>query len=855
MTGAVVSRLALRALQRRVLQSVLFVVSILAGVALVVGVDVAADSARRAFSLSLASLQGNATHEIVSGPSGVPSSLYRSLRVDLGVRTAAPVIQGTVRVGSDDIALTLQGIDPFAEAQMRMYLAGVAGPPARGGQAQSLLRLLADPDTVLIARSLANRLGLEPGDQFVLRAARLQRTVTFVGTIEPWNDVSAQALASLIVADISTAQEVVGSPGVLTRIDLILTDPQEAAQIRAFLPPGIVLRPVESSRSNLEQLSNSFTLNLQALSLLALVVGVFLVYNIMSFSVVQRRNQIGMLRAIGATRRQVFAGIILEAVVLGMAGTLLGLAAGYVLGGFLVEAVTRTITDLYYRVEVQTLTLSSFAVAKGVVTGLVASVGAALIPALNATRITPASALRSADAEQAAQTRADLAAVAGIILMACGLVLTQFQAQSLVFGFGALFLVLMGSVLITPIALSLAMRGARPLLARAIGTLGNIAPRSIDRSLSRSGVAVAALSLSVSVIVGVSVMIASFRGTVTTWVDGALTADVFISAPASGLLETVNLDSTLAEQLQSLPGVAQVLTARDVPVLAPDYPNLPPVNLVAVSADLAERARRYVWLSVPEEEVWDAMQNGAIVVTESFAYRRRISPDSSALTLLTDSGPRSFPIAGVYHHYGTDQGIVLMADIVYRRHFADPWVSSFALFLTPEAQSASVVESVRRLAYARGLNVQSTGELRKQVFTIFDRAFNITAALRSLAAIVAFIGVLSALMALQLDQKRTLGTMRALGLTAGQLWRLTLLETGLMGLAAGLFALPIGLLLAKMLIDVINVRAFGWTFAFLVPPRSLLQAVLIAIAAALLAGAYPAWRVAHLAPAEAIRNE
>lgn len=852
MTGTVVSRLAYRALQRRVLQSILFVLSILAGVALVVGVDVAADSARRAFSLSLASLQGDATHEIVGGPSGVPSALYRSLRADLGIRTAAPVIQGTVRVGSDEIPLTLLGIDLFAEAQVRQYLASASAPGVEG---QALIRLMSEPDTVLVSQSVAARLGVEPGEQLVVRTARGRRSVTLVGIIRPANELSAQALASLVVADISTAQEIVGSPGVLTRIDLVLTNTQVLSDIQGSLPPGVVVRAVESNRSNLEQLSDSFTLNLQALSLLALIVGLFLVYNIMSFSVVQRRRQIGMLRAIGATRRQVFAGILLEAVVLGVAGTLLGLVVGYVLGGFLVGAVTRTISDLYYRVEVQALTLSSFTIAKGVFTGLGASLGAALIPALNATGITPASTLRSTDAEHVSRSRADVAAVAGIVVLAAGLVLTQFQAQSLLLGFGALFLALMGSVLVTPLALLFAMRVVQPFLGRVVGTLGRIAPRAIARSLSRTGVAVAALSLSVSVIVGVSVMIASFRGTVTTWLDGALTADVFISAPASGLLETVNLDPELAVQLQNLPSVSKVLTARDVPVLAPDYPGLPPVNLVAVSDDLAERSRRYLWLAVPKEDVWDAMQNGAIIVTESFAYRRGITSEANTLRILTDNGPRSFLIVGVYYHYGTDQGIVLMADAVYRKHFADPWVSSFALFLTPEAQSAQVVQNARRLLADQGLNVQSTGELRTQVFTIFDRAFNITAALRSLAAVVAFIGVLSALMAIQIDQQRTLGTMRALGLTSGQLWRLALLETGLMGLAAGLFALPIGLLLAKMLIDVINVRAFGWTFSFLVPPSSLLQAVLIALTAALLAGAYPAWRVAHLAPAEAIRYE
>lgn len=852
MTVAVVSRLAYRALQRRALQSVLFVLSILAGVALVVGVDVAAESADRAFSLSLASLQGNATHEIVGGPSGVPSSLYRSLRADLGIRAAAPVIQGTVRVGSDEITLTLLGVDPLAEAHIRQYLAGASAPGVDG---QALFRLMAEPDTILVAQSVAKRLGVEPGDQLTLRTARGRRSVTLIGIILPSNEISVQALASLVVSDISTAQSIVGSPGVLTRIDLVLADAQEVIIIQDSLPPGVVVRPVESNRSNLEQLSESFTLNLQALSLLALIVGLFLVYNIMSFSVVQRSRQIGMLRAIGATRRQVFAGILLEAVVLGIAGTLLGLAVGYVLGGLLVGAVTRTITDLYYRVEVQALTLSSFTIAKGLITGLGASLAAALFPALNATGITPASTLRSTDAEHVSRSRADVAAITGIVVLAAGLALTQFQAQSLVFGFGALFLTLMGSVLVTPIALLFAMRIVQPLLSGSIGTLGRIAPRAIARSLSRTGVAVAALSLSVSVIVGVSVMIASFRGTVTTWLDDALTADVFISAPVSGLLETVNLDPALSVQLQDLPGVSQVLTARDVPVLAPDYPDLPPVNLVAVSADLAERSRRYEWLSVPQEDVWNAMQDGAIIVTESFAYRRGISPEANTLSILTDNGVRSFPIVGVYYHYGTDQGLVLMSESVYREHFTDPWVSSFALFLKPEAQSATVVESARRLVAQQGLSVQSTRQLRTQVFTIFDRAFNITAALRSLAAVVAFIGVLSALMAIQLDQQRTLGTMRALGLTGGQLWRLTLIETGIMGLAAGLFALPIGLLLAKMLIDVINVRAFGWTFSFLVPPGSLLQAVLIAITAALLAGAYPAWRVAHLAPAEAIRYE
>ncbi len=857
MIRAVVCRLAYRALQRRILQSALFIFSIVAGVALVVGVDVAAESARRAFALSAASLQGNATHEIIGGPSGVPTALYRTLRVELGIRTAAPVVQSTVRAGANGLTLTLLGIDPFAESQMRQYLAEAAVSGVTGVSSQVLLRLLTEPNTVLVSESVAARLGVAPGDTFELATTQNRRRVTLAGTIRPWNDLSRQALASLVIADIATAQEFLGAPGVLTRIDLILADAQTLAHIQAALPPGVIVRPAESNRQTLQQLSDSFTLNLQALSLLALVVGMFLVYNIMSFSVVQRRVQIGMLRAIGATRRQLFASILLEAFVFGVAGTALGVAAGYFLGGFLVGAVTRTITDLYYRVEVQALTLSTFTIAKGVLTGLAASVGAALLPAVSATRVTAASALRSADAEQATRTRVDVAAAAGLAALAAGYVLTQLQTRSLFVGLGALFLILMGSILFTPAALLLLMRAVQPVSGLLFGTLGRIAPRAVVRSLSRTGVAVAALALAVSVIVGVSVMIGSFRGTVTAWIDGALAADVYITAPSSGLLETTNIDPSLATLLQAAPGVAHVATARSVPALAPDYPELPPVNLVAISTDPQQvtPARRFVWLAVEQDRLWEAMRDGAIIVTESFAYRRQITPEANTLTLLTDQGPRSFPIIGVFYHYGTDQGIVLMADAVYRGLYADPWVSSFALFLSDETRSEEVIENVRRLVADQGLSVQGTRALRTEVFAIFDRAFNITAALRSLVAIVAFIGILSALMALQLDQKRTLGTMRALGLTAGQLWRLTFLVTGLMGLAAGLFALPIGLLLARLLIDVINVRAFGWTFAYIVTAGSLLQAVVIALVAALAAGVYPAWRVARLAPAEAIRNE
>ncbi len=858
MINTAVLRLTRRYIDRRLVQSLLFIAGVALGVAVGVAIDLANGAASRAFALSVNSVTGRATHQIVGSAGSVPTSLYRALRIEAGVRASAPVIESIVRAESlGGRTFRLLGIDPFAEGPFRTYLTAdmlaEAGPDGGAGA----LAFLTEPGAVLISRALAEQANLAPGDTLSLRTrTRGAAVVTIAGFLSPAHEGSASAVNDLMVADIATAQEISGRPGELTRIDLILESDAERAAVEGLLPPGTALVSAAASRSALAQMTDAFELNLRALSLLALLVGVFLIYNTVTFSVVQRRPTLGILRAVGATRQQIFALILAEAVLLGCVGTVIGLGLGIILGSSTVSLVAQTVNDLYFRVQVEQITVPAGTLARGFVIGMGVSVLAAVLPSLEATRTEPAGVMRRSDMERTTQRLLPVVTLGAAALVGVGVLVLQIDTRRLEVSFGGLFMILVGGALLTPAALVVLMRAVAPGMTRGFGVLGRMAPRAITRSLSRTSVAVAALTLAVSAIVGVSVMISSFRQTVSEWLDTTLGADIFISPFAGESNDIpVDVDPAIVSRLERVEGVERVTTVRNVAVLAPDYPDQPPANLVVPSDDITHSARRFAWQRAPGN-YWDALRSGQVVVSEPFAFRRGITPENAQITLLTDRGPHTFEVAGVYYDYTTDQGSVMMARTTYDRYWDDPYISAIALDLAPGANLERVLESLQsETLIDTGLRAQSNRALRAGALEVFDRTFAITIALRLLAAIVAFIGILSTLLALQLEHTRQYGVMRANGMTPRQLRAFTLIQTGLMGLAAGLLALPQGIALAVILIDVINVRSFGWSMDLMLSGQPFVQALAVALGAALLAGVYPAWRLSRLVTAQALRSE
>ncbi|MFZ2487819.1 MAG: FtsX-like permease family protein [Anaerolineae bacterium] len=844
--------LARRYLLRHPWQTALMIIGITLGVAVVVAIDLANASASQGFDLSTEAVAGRATHQISAGPQGMDEAIYADLRRSHLAAAAAPIISEYITSPQlGDRPMQLLGVDPFAEAPFRNYVnQGNAVPVSQ------LAAFLTRPGALLLSSALAERYAIQPGTAISVTVGGYERAAFIAGLLQPEDSLSRRALDGIVLADISTAQELTGRVGKLDRIDLILPAPREAAlvqQLRGQLPAGLQLNAVAARAGTLEQMTQAFRTNLTALSLLALVVGLFLIYNTMTFSVVQRRPLFGTLRCLGVTRREVFVLVLSEALVVGTIGSLFGVALGILLGQGAVRAVTQTINDLYFVLNVRGVAVPTSSVLKGLLLGIAATVLAAAPPAWESASVPPRTALSRSGLESKAGLAIKGAALASLALLVLGAVLLALPGSGLVLPFAGTFAVLIGIGMQTPLVTQTLMAAITPISSRLGGVIGRMAPRSVVGSLSRTAIAIAALMVAVSVTIGVSLMVSSFRTTVVTWLAQTVVGDVYISPPSAVTVANTGALDPAAEQLvRTWPGVVRVDTLRAVTVDAEGGP----VQLAAVDNPAIGTERVFLATDLSPTEIWPAMQAGAVLISEPFANRLKLPRHNNQITLQTVEGPRTFPVAGIYYDYTSSQGTVMMALSQYRTLWQDATTTGLALRLADGVDADATAQALQdALAPLQSLDVRPNEALRGEALAVFDRTFAITGALQLLSTLVAFVGVLSALLSLMLDKQRELGILRALGLTNGQLWRLVSWETGLMGAVAGLLALPTGFVLALILIYIINRRSFGWTLQLQVTPEPFVQALLVAVVAALLAGLYPAYRMTRMAASDAMRFE
>ncbi|MCX7853029.1 MAG: ABC transporter permease, partial [Caldilineales bacterium] len=835
------------------------VLGIALGVAVIVSIDLANVSAERGFELSTTTITGRATHAIVAGDRGVDETVYVALRTDPSWRRTmamAPIVRVlTSSPRLEGIPLTLLGVDPFAEAPFRAYLSDGSVP------VEAAVRLLTVPGAVFLAAPLAARYGLEPcppdrldaSCRLTLVAAGREHEAHIVGLLDPADAFSRRGLETLVLTDIATAQRFGDMAGRLSQIDLILPDDVAPDALAATLPPGHLVVPAGRRSGQVVAMTEAFRINLTALSLLALVVGIFLIYNMMTFAVVQRRPLFGTLRSLGYTREQIFGMVLAEAALVALLGTALGLGLGVVLGQATVRLVTRTINDLFFVVNTRDVPMPLASLVKGSAAGILAGLIAAALPAWDAASVPPRLALLRTDLESKAQRLVVVAAGGGLILAVIGAVVLALPTRSLVISFGGTFAVLIGLAALTPWLTFWLMRFLSIPLGRWLGLLGRLATRGIIRAQSRLGIAIAALMAAVAVTIGVQVMIDSFRTTVSLWLDEALRGDIYISvAGFSANRPDEPLPPEVVALVRGYPGAAGTAGLRVVGVESA----YGPLELVAVDPDTALNPRLLVQTQGTPAQVAEAFRQGAVILSEPLANHLGIERPGGALDLLTPQGWRSFPIVAIETDYASTRGTVRMSLAVYRRLWNDERLNGLTLFLPEGADIEAVTADLRRrLSAFSQVQVSPNQALREGALAIFDRTFAITVAMRLITILVAFTGVWNALLAFQLDKAREMGILRALGLTLADMHRLALIETGLAGAAAGLLAIPTGYVLAWILIFIINKRSFGWTLQMHLEPAAFVQAFGLAVGAALLAALYPAWRLHRLDVAAALRND
>lgn len=858
-----VARAGARHFRRHPLQLGLAILGIGLGVALAVGIDIASASVRRAFALSSEAVTGRATHQITGGPSGIDEAIYRRLRQapdrPPGI-ALAPFVGGAAVPEAGGGLLQIVGIDSFVEAPFRPlgFAPAGAGAAVGGGLAPAgVAALLIEPGAAILSEATATRLGAVVGARVPLRLGARREHLTLVALAAPASEAARRALDGVAIVDIATAQELTGTIGRLGRIDAILPleTPSEAAALRWIeqrLPAGVRIEPVAARAGTLSQLTRAFDLNLTALSLLGLLVGGFLIYNTMSFSVIQRRRLLAILRTLGVTRGQLGRNLLIEALALGIVGSAFGLLVGVLLSRSLVRLTARAVSDLYFAVSVTEVPIAVMPLVRGFGLGVLASVASAWPSARDAARTDPHAAMRRSMVEARARARTPRLALAGVLLAAVSVVTLIASGRSVPIALAALLALLTGCAGLAPAAVLAGARLASSVLGAVRGATGRLAARSIAAGLSRTGVATAALALALAVTTGVSLMVVSFRRSVELWLEATLRADVYVSAPSLvSARPDATLPAALVARLQTLPGLAGMGSNRVVTIdtpagltllSAPEGPLGKPLGEQIISGDPVEVWRRFHY-------------DEGLLVSEPYAYKRRARIGDSVV-LPTDRGAHAFRVAGIYRDYGSDAGAVMLGRRTYDRYFDDRAVTAIALYGAPGISPDRLIADVRaRLDADDVVLVRSNQTLREMSLRVFDRTFEITRVLRVFALIVACFGVAGALMAVALERGRELATLRALGATPAQVGEIALLETGVLGALAGALAVPLGALLAAVLVFVINQRSFGWTMPILFDARTLLTAPLLGAAAGVVSGLFPAWRAARTSPAEALRDE
>ena len=825
-------------------QLVLAVAGVALGVAVVLGVDLAGASAKRAFDASTEMVMGRATHQVLPRSGRMDDALYLELRAELRRvgepgAAAAPSVEGALTLPGGR-RVVLLGLDPFVEAPFRDELVAF-------GADLDLAALLTQPGTVALPRPLAEALEVARGESVTAMTAAGEIELRVAGILET-DPARGAAASGYAFADLATAQELLGMVGSLSRVDLIASEAL-AAGLAAKLPGEVELVAAAARSRATFGMTRAFRLNLTALSLLALLVGAFLIYSTMNFLVVQRTRTLGILRSVGVDRRGLLRAILAEALTIGIPGTLLGLLLGALLGSGLVGLVVQTIDDLYFRLRVDALALESLPFLKAAALGLGMTLLAALGPALEAASIPPRAVLSRASMERRSRRRLPwLLAAAGVALLLAALLLAAGR-DSLVVSFAGLFGVFLAAACATPPATA----GLMALLDRALPAGAPVplrmAIRGTTASLSRTGVAVAALAVAVATVIGVGLMVKSFRISVDDWLRQTLVADFYLAVD-EGWCRGVGGVGALSEALRALPGATEVTYSqrRRLQVGGEEWrlwavdPGRAGLGSALLAGDPATAQARFA-------------AGEAVLVSEPWAMRRgtRVGDD---LVLPTPAGERSFPVAGVFRDYTSDRGVVALHRERYRELWQDECSEGIGVSFTPATDGEAARRAIEGvLPPGSSIWLSNNAELRSASLAVFDRTFTITRVLQVLVGLVAFLGILAALQALQLERLRETAVLRAVGWLPSQLRTLVVAQTGLLGFAAGLFAMPLGIALAGLLVFVINRRAFGWTMSFDLSSAELLQGLALAVGAALAAGIYPAWRTSRRPVAQDLREE
>jgi putative ABC transport system permease protein len=838
-------------------QTLLTILGLGLGVSVFVSIHLTVGASLLSFKNTTQAISGRAQWQVVQDGKGIDEGLFPRIKMHPLIQAAAPVIEFQAPLSKQpDQAIWIMGVDFFSEAGFRRYSDSLASL-----KGDDFLSLILTPKAIALPRQFADRHGLKKGDSFSILMNGHPLVLQVTSLLE--NEGPAQSFGGNFgLMDIAQAQEAFEKTGFLDRIDLL---PVEGVNEKIFikemeriLPPGgRLIRPADRERGT-EQMIRSYQLNLTALSFIAVLVSMYLIYNTSNLSVVRRRKELGILRSVGMLPGQILRLVLLEAAGFGLMGGLVGLVGGTVLARFLLHTVSRTITNLYVLVGVKEIPLALMELGLILLLSILMAVVSAYLPARQAAALEPREVLyqKSGMIDPVRnKTRKLFWGGIGLLVLAGLLTFLPPWHQWPVGGFSATLALTLGFSFLLPDFLRLIFR--QTLIFNFFKKRGYFSGwlgiNYLNRYAGRITISMAALMIAITMLISVSLMIRSFRQAVDTWIGQSVSGDLFVGPvlPSNqGFYQF--LEPQTIKEIESLKEVAEVYHYRAV------MTETRGVSLRLWAGDLSI-IQKYGGLAftqgTSESIIQEAVKGEAILASEILANQLHLKP-GDWFPLMTAEGPRSFRIAGVFYDYRTEGGAIWMNRSLFLKYWKDPRINGLRLYLKNPNQASRVRVALHNKMAGRGsLVIISNRELRDQILNIFDQTFQITYVLEAIAVLMAFLGILHTSAISILFREKELGILEALGALPGQIRRMILTETTLMGIFSFLWGSVAGTLLSFILIFVINKQSFGWTIPFHWSWLVFFKTLGIILLGSMLSGWIPAGLAVRKSTQEMIREE
>ena len=838
--------------RKHVLRTLLTTAGIVLGVAVFVGMHAANESVLFAFSTTVDRIAGKTELQVTAGEAGFPEEILDKVQAASTVRVAVPVIENVAdtKLRSQGNLLVL-GIDMTGDRSLRDY------DLDSGDEAviDDPLVFLARPDSIIVSGEFSERTGVAVGQTLTLGTVEGDRQFTVRGVMKSSGLTSAFG-GNLAIMDIYAAQKMFGRGRSFDRIDLALQEGHTIAEaereLTSILGPGLRVEPPSGRGQQFEAMLAAYSMMVNISSAFALFIGMFIIYNAFAIAVTQRRSEIGILRALGATRGQIRALFFGESVLMGIVGSLAGVAFGFAIAQGIAASIGGLISDVYGVAQhTDAVARSPRLLLLALAVGVGTSVVGAAIPARSAARVDPVQALQKGKYQVLSAGESRLRLALALVLAAVSAACLAIAGPRWMFYLG--FAVSMiAALLMTPLFAVALSRAVRPLLKALRPVEGSLAADSLIQAPRRTSASVAALMLSLALVVGFAGMARASYDSIVDWMNTALNPDLFVAPSQNIVQRTMRFPAEMGDAIAAVPGIARVQRVRDARITFQDTP----VMVVAVEvASLAETARREPVAGNADEMYRMTAAGEGLMVSDNLAQLQHLRLGQT-IEVNAPAGVIRLPIVGIVVDYSDQQGTILMDRQLFIRYWHDDSVNAFRVYLAPDAAMPAVRQRiVERFAGARQVFVLTNADLKAYILKITDQWFGLTSVQIAVAVLVAILGIVNTLTVSITDRRRELGVLQAVGGLHGQIRRTVWLEAisiAVIGLTLGFL---VGALDLYYVLEIVHNDIAGMRLDYEFPYATVLALVPVMLAAAFVAAIWPAESAVRGSLVEALEYE